>query len=326
MMDEETLGLLRGSLRQLLTTPPADIAAALADLGWAEVLAEDEPAATTALFEEQGDTLTTTAALDGVAVGALGLGSVTSRVIWPHPADGTGPAALRDGGRIRLRGIVLSALTDETAVVPLGDAVAVVRTGGLSTRPLGGLDPDAGWLLVDAAIDADTLIDAAIHGDGGVGVGESPPGWEDAVAAARRALASEILGVSRRALIVAGDHVRSRKQFGRAIGSYQSVRHRLAEGHAAVVGATALTASAWVDGTPWAAATAKAVAGWAHADVVRHAMQVCGGMGLSEEFPLHRLVRRGYLLDSLLGSARMIAREQGGELLAGLDPPGIVVG
>jgi hypothetical protein len=45
---------------------------------------------------------------------------------------------------------------------------------------------------------------------------------------------------------------------------------------------------------------AKAVAGATHDFVAKHALQVCGAMGLSDEHPLPALVRRGFSLDALL--------------------------
>lgn len=303
-MDADTLTLLRGSLRELLESGPPDIAAALAELGWDEVVADDAAAANTALFEEQGETCTATGALDGIVAAALDLPASTV-VVWPLVTSGPVASSVLDGGSIDVRGIALRRPAGE-AVVPSADGIVAVDAAALEVRPVDGIDPDAGWVHLSGRIPVVARIDGS---------------WADAAAAAQRALASELVGVSRGTLALATAHVTTREQFGRPIGSYQSVRHRLAEAHAAIAGATALTAAAWADGGVEAAAAAKAVAGWAQADVARHAMQVCGGMGLSWEHGLHRYVKRGYALDALLGSARLLARQQGAALLAGLDPP-----
>lgn len=305
-MDTDTLELLRSSLRSLLAEPPRNIAAALEELGWAEVLAEDTAAGTSLLFEEQGYALASTAALDGVAAAALEFAPST-RLIWPHPVEGAEKA---DGhGRMTVCGVALGPLSadSEDIVVAAGDAVLRVDSATVTTTPLDTIDPAAGWLLVEGEADA----------------GEPVGDWTAAVPAARLALAGELVGVSRRALGIACEHVSSRVQFGRAIGSYQSVRHRLAGAFSALTGAEALLSAAWTSGSAFAAAEAKAAAGRAHAEVVREAMQVCGGMGLSDEHPLPACVRRGYLLDTLLDSAREITRAHGAQLLGGLEPPRI---
>jgi alkylation response protein AidB-like acyl-CoA dehydrogenase len=48
------------------------------------------------------------------------------------------------------------------------------------------------------------------------------------------------------------------------------------------------------------------VAADAHDTVAKHAMQVCGAIGLSGEHPLPALVRRGFALDAVLGSSRQL--------------------
>ena len=67
--------------------------------------------------------------------------------------------------------------------------------------------------------------------------------------AARRAVAHESIGLGRAILEVAVEHVTSRKQFGRTIGSYQAVQHRLTDIEVALGGAAALTALSW-EGDP----------------------------------------------------------------------------
>ncbi len=137
------------------------------------------------------------------------------------------------------------------------------------------------------------------------------------VAAAHRALASELLGLSRGALALAVRHVSDRTQFGRPIGSFQAVRHRLAEAYAWAAGTEALVEAAWEDRSRRSAATAKAHAGHTHALVVRHGMQVSGAMGLTWEYDLHRYVRRGFLLNVVLGSSDTLAGWIATELLTG---------
>jgi alkylation response protein AidB-like acyl-CoA dehydrogenase len=191
----------------------------------------------------------------------------------------------------------------------IGNVTRVVQASAeLSAQPVGGTG--SSWWLVTGVADQVNLIE----GD-----------WHEAVDTARYALAAELMGVCRRALSTAVEHVRIRSQFGRPIGSYQSVRHRLAEAHAQLTGTESLLTSVGNDLDHWSAATVKSMAGFTHTSVVRHCLQVCGAMGLSEEHLLPRCVRRGHLIDLMLGSAGAIARDQGAELLLGREPPLITV-
>jgi alkylation response protein AidB-like acyl-CoA dehydrogenase len=140
--------------------------------------------------------------------------------------------------------------------------------------------------------------------------------WVEVVRRARLALASEIVGVAERMLEVATDQVSGRRQFGRPIGTYQAIRHRLAEAYSELAGARSLVAMAWEDGRAEAAGWAKIVAGSAHATVTKHTTQVCGAIGLHEEHALPALVRRGFVLDALLGSALAQRSQMGREGLA----------
>lgn len=295
-MDAPTLELLRSSLRSLLAEEPDRIAEALEELGWAEVLADDAPAATSALFREQGELGVSTAALDGVAAAALGLAPAT-RVLWPWPSANDDPAIL---------GLALVPIEQDAALIcPAGRGFVLVDTAAVKQSPVSGIEPGARWHRVEGE-----HVPAA-------GAGE----WSNAVVAARLALASELIGVAHRVLGLAQDHVSSRVQFGRPIGSFQAVRHRIASAYATLAGAEALTSAAWANGSPEAAAAAKAAAAEAHREVSSAAMQVCGGMGLSDEHPLPAAVRRGMLLDALLGTADQLVRERGEQLLQGTDCP-----
>ena len=103
-------------------------------------------------------------------------------------------------------------------------------------------------------------------------------------------------------LELARTHALERMQFGRPIGSFQAVRHRLAESLVALEAAAALLDAAWEDPSPVTAAMAKAFAGRSARTVARHCQQVLAGIGFTTEHPLHRSVRRTIVLDQLLGA------------------------
>ncbi|MFF7656131.1 acyl-CoA dehydrogenase family protein [Streptomyces sp. NPDC007983] len=118
-------------------------------------------------------------------------------------------------------------------------------------------------------------------------------------------------GVARRLLELSAEQARTREQFGAPIGSFQAVKHMLADMAAAVESArpTAWSAAralaAGDPGSGLAAAVAKAVASRAGALANDHALQIHGGMGFTREHPLHRWLLYGHELQSRWGSAAM---------------------
>ena len=140
--------------------------------------------------------------------------------------------------------------------------------------------------------------------------------WEGAVAAAQWALAAELTGLARHVVTGAVDYAGERHQYGKPIGTFQAVQHRLASVHAAVIGAEAVVAEAAESGSPWVARVAKALAGRAAEDACTQAQQVYGAIGFTWEHDFHRFLRRTYLLDRLFGDWRTLEFELGTELQA----------
>jgi alkylation response protein AidB-like acyl-CoA dehydrogenase len=147
-------------------------------------------------------------------------------------------------------------------------------------------------------------------------VGEEGPLPPAALAAGRQALGWWLVGTSRAMLALARQHALDRVQFGRHIGSFQAIRHRLAETLVAIEGAEATLHAASAEPDELASLLAKAAAGQAALTTARHCQQVLGGIGFTAEHALHRHVKRSLLLDGLLGSTRELTREAGATLRA----------
>ncbi len=142
--------------------------------------------------------------------------------------------------------------------------------------------------------------------------GESLPGdVRAAVCVGMVAFAAELVGVAQRALDISVEYAKERQQFGRAIGSYQAVSHRLAEMLWEVEEARSLTYSAaWAgdadpDLLPMAAHMAKARASDAATSVTHNAIQTLGGIGFTWEHDIHFFLKRARAGAQLLGSSRM---------------------
>ncbi len=112
------------------------------------------------------------------------------------------------------------------------------------------------------------------------------------------ATAAQLVGAGQALLDTAVDYAKQRAQFGRVIGSYQAIKHRLAEHLLAVeaaAGVTASLAAALDAGSPDAsqlASAAKAHIGDAAVALMQDAIQIHGGIGMTWEHDLHLHLRR----------------------------------
>ena len=111
--------------------------------------------------------------------------------------------------------------------------------------------------------------------------------------------AAESVGVAQRAMEMAVEYAKERRQFDRPIGSYQAVSHACAQMLLEVEGARAAVYwAAWAldhepETAPLAVACAKSYAGDAGRRVPRAALQVHGGIGFTWEHDLHFFLKRG---------------------------------
>ncbi|WP_207945465.1 acyl-CoA dehydrogenase family protein [Actinomadura sp. 7K534] len=314
MIDAETAELLAHSLRRAFEKGGAASAdAALDEVGWCEALAAEGLSVVPLLFAEQGAANAASGALDDLMTAMLGLppGRSTAFVL-PEFGGRAMPGSVRNGDlAVRGLGTARMATAEHAVVVTEEHRAVVVETASLRIRPVEGIDPRLGLAKVDGA------------GLPAGGARATDAGWTEALAAGRLALASEAAGASRTMLRLAREHAVTRVQFGRPIGSFQAVRHRLAECLVAIEGAEAALAAAveMADGEwparvpPVPAAIAKALAGRHARTVARHCQQVLAGVGFTDEHDFHHHFRRVLVLDGLLGDARTLTRELGAELL-----------
>ncbi|WP_182481512.1 acyl-CoA dehydrogenase family protein [Nocardioides immobilis] len=213
-----------------------------------------------------------------------------------------------------------------TAVVPRARTSALRLNGGTVDGKLGavafGMDADrllafAGSVPVIVDLDAPgvrrTPVDsfdvtepsAAIEFTGVAATVLEPVASLDRI---RAVLAAELIGTGQRALDGAVEFAGQRHQFGRAIGSFQAIKHLLADRHVQLDAARLLVewaAAALDDERPDATAaaqTALAAAVDAADCATRDALQVHGGIGFTWEHPSHVYLKRARARRSLLGS------------------------
>jgi hypothetical protein len=310
-MDDDDRRLLEGSVRHACeSSSGAALDLALDELGWHEALSADPSVAVSILFDQLGRTNAHGSALDTVLGFGLGRKSSSSvGGVLPALGDWLAPGLIV-GGDLVIRGVGTASLVDRTtALVVAGSGarhlVLEVTTTDLSFRSVHGVDPQLG--LVEVA--GDGVPFQAQHDLGG---GE----WPRAVGVAQLAVAHALVGASRAMLELARGHALERIQFGQPIAAFQAIRHRLADTLVAIEAAEAALGSAWDEGSPAAAATAKAVAGRSARTSTRHCQQVLAGVGFTTEHQLHHYVRRVLVFDQLFGTTRTLTRALGQELLA----------
>lgn len=310
-MDADDLDLFARSVQHAVTSAADAVAldATLADLGWAEALAEAPREATATLFAALGEAAATSSALHrlvahtltgavdapGALLPPLGTWNPPGRVVGGHTeVSGLANAALLAGGRVTV------AVTTDSGVGHVGHVV--VGVADLDVRPVSGLDPDAGLALVTGSGPV-PAVDAAVD-------------WDEAVRLGRLAVSHELQGASRAILALAREHALDRIQFGQPIAAFQAVRHKLAEVLITIETTDALLDAAWRDPGESTACMAKGGAGRSARLATRHGQQVLAGIGFTLEHDLHRYVRRVLVLDEILGSSRTLTKDLGTQLLA----------
>ncbi|MCD6015176.1 MAG: acyl-CoA dehydrogenase [Solirubrobacterales bacterium] len=218
--------------------------------------------------------------------------------------EGRGAAELTDDDGA----IVGAAEGASILVLAEGEGARLVEPGAAEIERVGLIDTTRAYFRVSAD-DGDSL----------------PGDVSAAVDTGMVALAAELVGVGQRALDIGVEYAKEREQFGRPIGSYQAVSHRLADMLWDVEEARSLTyyaawcADAKPESLPLAASMAKARASDAAGSVTHNAIQTLGGIGFTWEHDVHFLLKRARVGARMLGSARQ-HRERVADL-AGLGEP-----
>lgn len=286
-----------------------------------------------------------TAALTATALRAVGDDGVAKEVL-PRIAEGESVVALAatdtagrwqparatvtaraSGGGWRLSGEQANVLDGAAAdsVLVLADAdgapglfLVAADAAGLSREVQSGLDQTRR----QARLRYDDVLARPV-GEPGLGAA--------AVAAARDVaavvLAAEAAGGAQRLLDLSVEYARTRLQFGRAIGSFQAVKHRCADMAVAVEHArSAAYHAAWaadsgVDDPRLAADLATVVTAEAYLRVAKSTVQVHGGIGFTWEHPAHLYYKRAVSDAALLGGRAMAADRLAGAVLDPVPVP-----
>ena len=132
--------------------------------------------------------------------------------------------------------------------------------------------------------------------------GVSRPLLDDAFNLAALATSAQLLGLGERVLTDTVAYAKQRKQFGREIGSYQAIKHQLADVRIALDFARPLVFGAAVDPTARSVSAAKIQSADAANLAARVGLQVHGAIGYTEEYDLSRWLLRIRALQSAWGT------------------------
>jgi alkylation response protein AidB-like acyl-CoA dehydrogenase len=131
--------------------------------------------------------------------------------------------------------------------------------------------------------------------------------WAGVIDRAGLAISAQLLGLAQRMLDLGVDHAATRKQFGKPIGSFQAVKHHLAEVAVAIEFAEPVVhraAYALAHGDSRAAlyvSQARLAAGEAAQLAARKSLQVHGAIGYTWEADLQMFMKRAWALDATWG-------------------------
>jgi alkylation response protein AidB-like acyl-CoA dehydrogenase len=254
-----------------------EVAAVLEELGHAAApspFLTSSVVATTALVALDDTTL----------LPSLASGAETAALLVRPTALRHGPAALR----------VVGAPAD-VLLLPEGDELYALRGARVSpvssldmTRPLADVSLDGAERTLVSS-DARAAIDRALLTGAGL-------------------LAAEQVGLARWALETTIGYLKERRQFGRVVGGFQAIKHRLADLYAEVeqADAAARYAAATLATDDPDVPVAVAVAASFCAEVAVHAceeaIQLHGGLGMTWEHPAHLHLKRAKADALLLGT------------------------
>jgi alkylation response protein AidB-like acyl-CoA dehydrogenase len=169
---------------------------------------------------------------------------------------------------------------------------------GLTATALPALDQTRGLARLEFAAVPAELIGSA--GDAGVIL-------ERVLDVAAVALAAEQLGGAARALDITVDYTKTRHQFGRPIGSFQALKHRMAdllmevESLRSAVAYAASAVAAGSDEVPAVASLVKAYASETYFHVTAEMIQMHGGIGFTWEHDAHLFFKRAKSSELFLG-------------------------
>jgi len=249
--------------------------------------------------------------IEGEAVLSLAHGEPNSRYELTRVATTAEPAP----GGWRLNGakaVVLYGQAADGYVVSARSSAAIDAEHGISLfwlpRDTAGLTI-RDYALIDGGRGAELVLEnAMLPSDALLGAIDGAfPVLEEALGSGLLALSAEALGAMETAFAATLDYLRTRRQFGVPIGSFQALQHRMADLAIDLeqTRSAVINAAAALDGPRLprerALSAAKYTVGRVGTRLSREAVQLHGGIGMTWELPLAHYAKRLVMIDHQLG-------------------------
>ncbi|MEV6659692.1 acyl-CoA dehydrogenase family protein [Nocardia fluminea] len=244
---------------------------------------------------------------DSELLGRLGAGEVTVALLAPFSAASSAgvPRLVKDvNGRVSGRATSVAGVLDADVLLAAVDTVDgteihAISIDAVTVTPVVSLDMTRP--LADVAVESvqGQVVVSAQEGDCAVRTG-----LRDGAAL----LASEQAGAATWCLEKTVEYLKIRRQFGRVVGGFQSLKHRLADLYVEVETATAVAryaAGAVAAADPDAAVGTAVAASYCSEVSVKageEGVQLHGGVGMTWEYPLHLYLKRAKADQIALGS------------------------
>ncbi|MFD0689561.1 acyl-CoA dehydrogenase family protein [Actinomadura fibrosa] len=228
---------------------------------------------------------------------AAGEGVAVLAVPFSTPPGGPVPAVqAKDGALTGEVTSVADGLAADVLLVPAADGLYAVDASEARRTAVTSLDMTR------------RLADIAFSGVPARRVAEGPDAVRAGLLAGAAMLASEQLGTAERCLETTVEYLKTRYQFGRPVGSYQGLKHRLADLWTSITQARAVArhaasclAAADPD-TEIAVAVAQAHCSAVAVKAAEECVQMHGGIGFTWEHPAHLYLKRAKSASIALGS------------------------
>ena len=249
--------------------------------------------ATTTLLESRSDLLS-----------PLATGERTAALIvpWATSPDSEIPTVRVEGCRLTgtIAGVA-GALEADVLLVPASTpedlTIYGIETAEAAVTPVNSLDMTR--QLADVRLDGVVATPVVTNAEAAVRL---------ALQTGTTLLASEQVGLAQWCLDTTVAYLKERKQFGRAVGSFQAVKHRLAdlytgvESAAAAARYAAATLAAADPDTPVAARVAQSFCADVAVTAAEESIQLHAGIGMTWEFPAHLYLKRAKADQIALGT------------------------
>jgi alkylation response protein AidB-like acyl-CoA dehydrogenase len=216
--------------------------------------------------------------------------------LLPQLAAGEATVAVGLAGTTLVLGADVAAVT----VLERDGSLVAVERDRLTLQPQPSVDGSRRLFTIES-----------VHGEGEVVATGADAAAAIARAGDRGALgaSAQLLGLADQLLAMTVDYVKEREQFGVPIGSFQAIKHHLADALLALEFARPVVyraAYSMAHGLPSAsrdASMAKCYASDAAALVARHALQCHGAIGYTVEYDLHLWLKRVWAVSASWGDA-----------------------